>query len=201
MLRSSWSENPLLNMESAIEASAARRTVPLGCEKSSGRLGGGRLGVWTVYDAPPSGPSSLVSMVARDGCAQFSGWKFILTGETGECPSLEPSGMGTRGSCFGLSIRRFGGEDGLEDLLCWWCIEFMVAEPTRGGEESTAAMAKGIKVISRIASASEPLSVLERFQLRSAEGGSWGGAQLAQCYCDGCRFSCCLIGAASLFLS
>lgn len=53
----------------------------------------------------------LFSIVALDGCAQFSGWKFIFTGDTGECPNREPSGMGTRGSCV---WRAPCGDDGSE---------------------------------------------------------------------------------------
>lgn len=82
-------------------------------------------------------------MVARDGCAQFSGSKFILIGDTGDCPSREPSDTGSCGS--GLS-RILCGEE-LEELETGFRLtELVVIEPWRGGEESTAAIAQGICV-------------------------------------------------------
>lgn len=107
----------------------------------------------------------LVSMAALDGWAQFSGWNFILTGDTGECPNREPSGIGTRGSIFS---RMLCGEDGLEETG-FRRTGLVVAEPLWGGEESTAAIAKGRRVLSLMASASDQCSEPQSYLLVSRD--------------------------------
>lgn len=126
-------------------------------------------------------------MTALDGCAQSSGWWFIFTGDTGECPNLDPAGTETGESSFGMLMRTFWGRDGLEDagFLETWCCE-----------ESAAAMAKGIRV-SRLRDAGFDQSPdLRRSQLVSTKDeSSEDVARLAQCYCDTCESSlCCCIG-------
>lgn len=121
----------------------------------------------------------------------------MVTGETGECPSLEPSGIGTRGSCF--SRRMLCGEDGSEETGFRY-IGLVVAGPLCGGEESTAAIAKGKSVSSRIASAFDQVPVLQRFQVVLEEKLPLEEVRLAQCYCDDCEFTSSGIGAFPVFL-
>lgn len=80
-------------------------------------------------------------MVAVEGCAQLSCWKFIFTGDTGDCPSREPSDMGIAGKGFPFSRRlRCGDSWVLATGFRWTGLEG--PEPALG-EESTAAIAKG----------------------------------------------------------
>lgn len=93
-------------------------------------------------------------MVARDGWSQFSGREVILTGDTGGCPSRELSETGTCGSAFSWML--CGEElEGLESGLR--LVGLVVIEPWRGGEESTAAIAKGSWLLSPMGSTSDQL--------------------------------------------
>lgn len=104
--------------------------------------------------------ASLVSIVAVDGCAKFSCWKLILTGDFGDCPRRESSGSGTRGNCF--SPRMLCGEDGFERGF-----RRMETEAFGGGVVSTAAIANGTRVVSLRLSASDQLSELFSMLLAS----------------------------------
>lgn len=95
------------------EASLARRIVPSGCENSIGGLCDVGAEPWAIDGRSLSSGAgdtwwwfgSPVSMVAVEGCAQLSSLKFILTGDTGDCPNREPSDMGMGGNAFPVSRR------------------------------------------------------------------------------------------------
>jgi hypothetical protein len=92
-------------------------------------------------------------MVAVEGCAQLSSWKFILTGDTGDSPSREPSDMGIGGNAFACSLRlRCGDAWVVATGFLWMGLEG--PEPALG-EVSTAAIAKGLKFLNPSASTSD----------------------------------------------
>lgn len=97
-------------------------------------------------------------MVAVEGCAQFSSWKFILTGETGDCPSREPSDMGRAGNAFPVS-RRLRCGDAWVVVTGFRCMGLEGPEPALG-ELSTAAIAKDRTVFGLRAPASDRLPEL-----------------------------------------
>lgn len=76
----------------------------------------------------------------------------------------------------------------------------VVTEPLRRGEESTAAIAKVVKVPSRMASSSTRRSRLRCSQPESKDESSGAMVRLTQCYCGGCRFSSRCIGPLISYL-
>lgn len=68
----------------------------------------------------------------------------------------------------------------------------VLTEPLYGGEESIAAIANGMRASSRMASASDQVLEKRRAQSESRYESSGAAVQLTQCYCDGCRLSCCI---------
>jgi len=89
-------------------------------------------------------------MLAFDGCAQSSGWKFTFTGELGACRSLGDSGAGAVGSgllpCdkarLPVSISCNGTGTGFRRIGLLFADDGAVG----GGEVVTAAIAGGSNI-------------------------------------------------------
>lgn len=122
-------------------------------------------------------------MVAVEGCAQLSCWKFILTGDTGDCPSREPSDIGMGGNAFPCSRRlRWGDAWVVATGFRWTGLEG--PEPALG-EESIAAIAKVIIFSDLGVSGSDGFPELRLSQLASQQVmRASEGVRLAQYYCD-----------------
>lgn len=104
-------------------------------------------------------------MVALEGCSQLSCWKFILTGDTSDCASREPSDMGIGGNAFSCSRRlRCGDAWVVATGFRWNGLEG--PEPALG-EVSAAAIAKGKGFFGLRASASDEFPELSVSQLAS----------------------------------
>lgn len=128
-------------------------------------------------------------MVAVEGWAQLSSLKFILTGDMGDCPSLEPSAMGMGGSAFPVSRRLRCGDAWVVATGFLW-IGLEGPEPALG-EVSTAAIVKSPKCLTPGAPTSDEFPELQLSQLASQQvRRASEGVVLAQCYCDNCWRLC-----------